>query len=67
MTESKNTEKEPIGVPTNPKKGVKLVRNRSGHKIELAIDGKVVVFPQGESIEVPADFDIPNGLGLHVR
>lgn len=45
----------------------KSVRNRSGHKIELVIAGKVVVFLPGKIVEVPADFDIPNGLGLYVR
>lgn len=48
-------------------KKVKCVRNRSGHKVELVIDGKVVVFLPGKVTEVPADFDVPNGLGLYVR
>ena len=50
----------------SPKK-VKRVHNRSGHKVELVIDGKVVVFLPGKVTEVPADFDVPNGLGLYVR
>lgn len=45
----------------------KSVRNKSGHKVELVIDGKVVVFLPGTVVEVPMDFEIPNGLGLYVR
>lgn len=45
----------------------KKVRNRSGHRVELVIDNKVVVFLPGKITEVPIGFDIPNGLGLYVR
>lgn len=45
----------------------KSVRNRSGHKIELFIKGKTVVFMPGKVTEVPFDFDVPSGLGLYVR
>lgn len=45
----------------------KSVRNKSGHKVELVIDGKVVVFLPGTVVEIPMDFEIPNGLGLYVR
>lgn len=45
----------------------KSVRNRSGHKVELVIEGKVVVFMPGKVVNVPMDFDIPTGLGLYVR
>lgn len=45
----------------------KTVRNRSGHKIELMVEGKVVVFTPGKVVTVPMDFDVPNGLGLYVR
>lgn len=45
----------------------KLVRNRGGHRVELVIDGKVVVFMPGKVVEVPIDFDIPSGIGLYVR
>ena len=48
-------------------KKTKSVRNRSGHRVELVIDGKVVVFLPGKVVEVPMDFDVPNGLGLYVR
>lgn len=51
----------------SPAKKTKSVRNRSGHRVELVIDGKVVVFLPGKVTEVPADFDVPNGLGLYVR
>lgn len=50
-----------------PAKKTKSVRNRSGHKVELVIEGKVVVFLPGKTVEVPMDFQIPNGLGLFVR
>lgn len=45
----------------------KKVRNRSGHRVELVINGKVVVFYPGKITEVPANFDVPRGLGLYVR
>lgn len=45
----------------------KGVRNRSGHRVELVIDDKVVVFMPGKITEVPVDFQVPNGLGLYVR
>lgn len=45
----------------------KAVRNRSGHRVELVIDGRVVVFLPGRVTEVPTDFEVPNGLGLYVR
>ena len=48
-------------------KTTKSVRNRSGHRVELVIDGKVVVFLPGKITEVPMDFQVPNGLGLYVR
>lgn len=48
-------------------KTTKSVRNRSGHRVELVIDGKVVVFLPGKTVEVPMDFQIPGGLGLFVR
>ena len=48
-------------------KKMKTVRNRSGHRVELVIDGKVVVFYPGRATKVPADADIPGGLGLYVR
>lgn len=50
---------------TAPK--TKGVRNRSGHRVELVIDGKAVVFLPGKVTEVPMDFQVPNGLGLYVR
>lgn len=49
------------------KKETKSVRNRSGHRVELVIDGKVVVFLPGKIVEVPNDFQVPGGLGLYVR
>lgn len=49
------------------KKATKVVRNRSGHRVELVIDGKVVVFLPGTTTEIPASVEVPNGLGLYVR
>lgn len=46
---------------------IKKVRNRSGHRVELVIENKVVVFMPGKVVEVPFDFNIPNDLGLYVR
>lgn len=55
------------GTQKPAKKTTKSVRNRSGHRVELVIDGKVVVFLPGKTVEVPMDFQIPGGLGLFVR
>ena len=60
-----DTEKTTVKV--QKKTSVKSVRNRSGHRVELVINGKVVVFLPGKSVEVPADFELPSGLGLYVR
>lgn len=57
-------EKKPKNPPTS--RG-KLVRNRSGQRVELFINGRTVVFMPGKITEVPMDFDIPSGLGLYVR
>lgn len=46
---------------------VKTVRNRSGHRVELVSGDKVIVFLPGKSVEVPADLEIPGGIGLYVR
>lgn len=62
----KNDTQTPFTVRKSAKK-TKKVRNRSGNKIELVVEGKVVVFTPGKVVEVPMDFDIPNGLGLYVR
>lgn len=64
MTEKNNSQESAV-VQTAPK--TKGVRNRSGHRVELVINGKVVVFLPGKVTEVPMDFQVPNGLGLYVR
>lgn len=61
----KNNSQELVAEQTAPK--TKGVRNRSGHRVELVIDDKVVVFLPGKVTEVPMDFQVPNGLGLYVR
>lgn len=45
----------------------KTVRNRSNGKIELLINGEIVVFPPKSSVEVPIDFEVPGGIGLYVK
>ena len=59
--------KTQVSVEQKAVKKTKSVRNRSGHRVELVINEKVVVFLPGKITEVPADFDVPNGLGLYVR
>ena len=51
----------------SPKETTKTIRNRGGYRVELVIDGKVVVFLPGVAVQVPIDFEVPNGLGLYVR
>lgn len=46
---------------------VKEVYNRSGHRVELIVNGKVSVLLPGSTLEVPMDLAIPDGLGLVVR
>lgn len=66
--EKKITEQEVENPTPKPqKKTTKFVRNRSGHRVELVIDGKVVVFLPGKTTEIPIDVGVPNGLGLYVR
>lgn len=61
----KNNSQDAVSEKPAPK--TKGVRNRSGHRVELVIDDKVVVFLPGKVTEVPMDFQVPNGLGLYVR
>ena len=66
MANKKETEvREHQDVPPSEKR-TKKVRNRSNCKVELLIEGKVVVFPPKGTVEVPQDFDVPNGIGLYV-
>ena len=44
---------------------IKRVRNRNDYKVELLIDGNVVVFPPKKTVEIPANFDVPSNLGLY--
>ena len=64
---AEKSEMQATSVEQKAAKKTKSVRNRSGHRVELVIDGKVVVFLPGKVVEVPMDFEIPNGLGLYVR
>lgn len=45
----------------------KKVRNISSGKIELVINGVVVIFMPGVVKEIPADFVVPNNIGLLVK
>lgn len=63
----KNEKQDTSATMQGTMKTFKSVRNRSGHRVELVIDGKVVVFLPGKIVQVPVDFDVPNGLGLYVR
>lgn len=60
----KNNSQEVVAEKAAQTKGV---RNRSGHRVELVINDKVVVFLPGKVTEVPMDFQVPNGIGLYVR
>lgn len=64
MANKTTSQTSPTEVRTAP---TKKVRNRSGQKIELVVNGEVVVFRPGISTEVPADFEVPGGIGLYVR
>ena len=64
---AEKNEMQATSVQQKDAKKTKSVRNRSGHRVELVINGKVVVFLPGKVVEVPMDFEIPNGLGLYVR
>lgn len=59
--------KEAQVVYNKPVRRTKAVRNRSGHKVELVIEGRVVVFAPGEVVSVPMGVEIPSGLGLYVK
>lgn len=43
----------------------KKVRNRNDYKVELMIDGNVVVFPPRKTVEIPTNFNVPDNLGLY--
>lgn len=64
---AEKNEMQTTSVQQKAAKKTKSIRNRSGHRVELVIDGRVVVFLPGKVVEVPMDFEIPNGLGLYVR
>lgn len=68
MSDNKNdVQVIPATVSEKKKPAVQRVRNRSGHRVELVIDNQVVVFLPGKTVEIPADFPIPGGLGLYVK
>ena len=48
------------------KVNTKVVHNRNGYKIELVVNGAVVVLLPGKSVEVPIDYEVPLGIGLYV-
>lgn len=52
--------------PPSQEVKTKLVRNRGMGKVELLINGRVVVFLPKHTVEVPSDFNVPSGIGLYV-
>ena len=46
---------------------MKTVKNRGNHRVELLVNGSVIVFLPGSSVKVPAEFNVPQGLGLIER
>ena len=58
------SEKVKMETPNNK---IKSVRNRSNSRIELVINEVVYVFLPGKTTRVPADADIPEGIGLYVK
>lgn len=67
MANKKEQEEIKEQTTPTPKVTTKKVRNRSNGKVELFIDNKVVVFPPKGTVEIPYDFDVPNGIGLYVE
>lgn len=49
------------------KRRMKTIRNRSGHRVEIMVDGKIVVVLPNTAVNVPADFVVPNGIGLYEK
>lgn len=56
-----NTEEVQVAKVVQPRR----VRNRNNYKIELSVDGKILVFPPRRSVVVPDTFELPEGLGLY--
>lgn len=61
---SKQTTEE-INEPTVQTPQTKRVRNRNDYKVELLINGNVVVFPPKKTVEIPTNFSVPSNLGLY--
>lgn len=67
MTTKKEQEgKEQQVAPPSQEVKTKSVRNRGTGKVELLIDGEVVVFLPKCTVEVPLNFNVPSGIGLYV-
>lgn len=56
---------EKVNEPAVQTPQTKKVRNRNPYKVELLIDGNVVVFPPKKTVDVPTNFDVPSNLGLY--
>ena len=56
---------EEVNEPAVQTPQTKKVRNRNHYKVELLIDGNVVVFPPKKTVEIPSNFDVPSNLGLY--
>lgn len=59
---AKNVTEEARVVRVSPPR---RVRNRNNYKIELSVDGKILVFPPRKSVMVPDTFELPEGIGLY--
>lgn len=68
MAKQVNTEENsPAIEDTIKQQATKRVRNRNPYKVELFVDGKVVVFPPKKSVDIPANFSVPSNLGLYTE
>ena len=47
--------------------GMKTVHNRNKYKIELVVNGAVVVILPGKSVQLPVEYKVPENIGLYVR
>lgn len=45
----------------------KTVHNRNTYKVELVVEGRVVILLPGKSVQVPKDYNVPVNMGLYVR
>lgn len=61
------TTQEVIAAPEVQSPGMKTVHNRNKYKVELVVEGKVVVLLSGKSAQVPVGYKVPENMGLYVK